>query len=377
MRVLIVGAGIAGLSLGIALRRIGADAELVDVTEDTEGASIGLTGRAVDVLAELGVLDACAAAGRVLGPGRSVFDEMRDEYGNRLVIPGPPGPPRPPAPPTGLPSAITIYRPELARILRAAADDAGASRRVGPTVEALRQDADGVDVTFTDGTTGRYDLVVGADGVRSTVRRLIHGEEIQPIYTGHMSLRWILRDGPDGEPGFYTRTGGMVAIAPLPGGVTYLATGLDMPNERVDPATARQLLRDALAPYPAPYLQALRDAVTEDQVVLARPFEWLLVPEPWHRGRVTVIGDAAHATTALLSSGGGMALEDAAVLAQELAAASTPEKALDAFMTRRLDRVRTVVEVSVQLLEMQTSNADQRAIGAARGRALGLLAQPY
>ncbi len=367
--VLIVGAGIAGTSLAAALGQQGVRTEVIDVDERTVGAHIGLTNRAVDVLAELGVLDAVIEAGSAMDG--SVFSRMFTATGDPLPVPPPP------RPDTDLPAAVGVYRPELARVLGDAARAAGATFRYGVSVEALVSDVEGVDVTFTDGRTGRYGLVVGADGVRSKVRALLH-PDVRPNYTGVVALRWMLHEEPPGQPGFYNTFTEMVAIAPVKGGWTYVATGAESPEgHHVDQAEARQLLREVLARFPAPAPSALRDKLTDDQTVLAHPYEWVLVPPPWHRGRIALIGDAAHATTAHLSSGGGMALEDAVVLAQELTRDRPVEQALAVFTARRFERVKTVVDASVRLLEMHQAGESPMAMGSIRTQATLTLIQPY
>jgi len=368
-RVLIVGAGIAGTSLGAALGHHGISSEVIDLDDHTDGAHIGLTNRAVDVLAELGVLDAAVEAGTVMSG--SVFGRMFLATGEPLPVPPPP------RTDTGLPASVGIYRPELARILVDAAKAAGAVFRYGLSVESFHQDSAGVDVTFTDGSTGRYDLVVGADGVRSKVRELLH-PKARPRYTGVVALRWMLDEEPPGQPGFYNSQTEMVAIAPVKGGRTYVATGAPSPEgHRVDQREARAMLRDVLSRFPAPAPTALREKLSDHHTVLVHPYEWILVPEPWYRGRVMLIGDAAHATTAHLSSGGGMALEDAVVLAQELAEADTVERAFAAFMKRRFARVKVVVDASVRLLEMHQAGESPMAMGALRTQATTALIDPY
>jgi 2-polyprenyl-6-methoxyphenol hydroxylase-like FAD-dependent oxidoreductase len=340
----------------------------VDVRDRPDGASIGLTGRAVDALEELGLLGDCADAGNVLRD--SVFARMYDQAGRPL-----PGPP-PVRADDRLPAAIVIHRAELARILRSHAERNGASVRIGTTAAALEQGPDQVEVTFTHGATGTYDLVVGADGVHSRIRGLVH-PNLAPRYTGHMSLRWLLTDGPTGEPGFYNSPQSVVIVGRLPGDLTYVSTGADLPNTRITPEQARQEMRRCLAPFTAPYLRELHARCDDTADIIVRPYEWLLVPPPWHRGRVTLIGDAAHATTAHLSSGGAMALEDAVVLARELTRTPDLDQALDAFMNRRIDRVRTVVETSVELLAMDQRHEHPRVLGMTRAKAMSLLASPY
>ncbi|HTO55375.1 MAG TPA: FAD-dependent monooxygenase [Myxococcota bacterium] len=371
---LVVGGGIAGLSAAISLGKRGVACSVIDLYGHTEGASIGITSRAVHALEELGVLDECRANGIALEGGGSIFDRMFDSAGNLL-----PAPPRPPMNvDTRLPAAVTIFRPELARILRAAAQAAGASYRTGVSVESLKNLADGVEVQLSDGSTGSYDLVIGADGTRSAIRGMIHGPEVRERYTGAMSFRWLLAGGPPIQPGFYAHADQtLVVIGRLRGEITYLATGGDMENRRVEPPEARRFVADILAKYAAPYLVSLRERLDDRQEIIVRPFEWILVPAPWHRGRVTLLGDAAHSSTAHLSAGGGMALEDSVVLGQELERAATVEAGLDAFMARRMPRATLVVETGVKLIELQQAKAPLAVSGMTRGRALMALAQPY
>ncbi|GGM94731.1 hypothetical protein GCM10011609_35240 [Lentzea pudingi] len=367
--VLIVGAGIAGTALATALGRLGVHSEVIDVDDRTVGAHIGLTNRAVDVLSEIGVLDEVVEAGSAQQD--NVFIRMYTEDGQAIPVPPPP------RPDTDLPASIGIYRPTLSEILVRAASAAGATVRRGISVSSFSQDDTGVDVTFTDGSTGRYPLVVGADGVRSRVRELVH-PDLTPHYTGVAALRWMLDEEPPGPVGFYNTRTEMVAVAPVKGGLTYVATGAESPEgHRVDAGEARDLLRSVLARFPAPVTSALLAKLTDDQNVLVHPYEWIMVPPPWHRGRIALIGDAAHATTAHMSSGGGLALEDAAVLAQELVAADSVEVALDQFTARRFERVKLVVDASVKLLEMHQAGASQMEMGMLRTKATAALIQPY
>jgi naringenin degradation protein FdeE len=371
-RVLVVGAGLAGLSLAISLGRAGVGVAVIDVTDQVERVGIGLIGRVMFALEELGVLTACRSTGWVLPGSTSIFTFMFDASGRPLTVP-------PLAEPvdTRLPGAIMMYRPELIRILREEALRHGATLRYGLTVQSMDQSPDAVDVGFTDGSTGRYDLVVGADGVRSRIRGLLHGHEVRPTYTGETSLRWVLNQAPTGSGGFYCAKGTIVAVSRLPHAMAFVSTGYSMPNTHVGQPEAVRLLRQVLDKFTAPYIVELRQRLAGDQEVNVRPYEWLLVEPPWHRGRVAIIGDAAHATTAHLTSIGGMAFEDAVVLGQELTRRSTVAEALDAFQRRRTERVRLVVDTSVELLRMQLEDADIRTTAGVRNHALARLAAPY
>jgi 2-polyprenyl-6-methoxyphenol hydroxylase-like FAD-dependent oxidoreductase len=320
----------------------------------------------------LGVLEDCRAGGTVVTGRGSLFNYMFDAAGERMEIP-----PSRVDRDRRLPAGIVIYRPDLIRILRAHAAAAGADLRYGVTVQSMDQTGEHVDVGFTDGRSNTYDLVVGADGIRSHVRALLFGQQVRPNYAGRISLVWMLPDAPRGPAGFYCSRGTLVAVSHLPGQLAYVATAYGMPYAQVTQPEAVRLLREVLDRFTAPHLVALRQRLSADQDVRVKPYEWLLVEPPWHRGRITVIGDAAHATTAHLTSIGGMAIEDGVVLAEELAGADSVEAALDTFQRRRIDRVRMVVRTSEQLLRMQLEDADQRDIALVRNKALSTLAGPY
>ncbi len=129
--------------------------------------------------------------------------------------------------------------------------------------------------------------------------------------------------------------------------------------------------------YTAPAIVELRKRLTPDADLICRPFEWILLSEPWYRGRSLLIGDAAHATTAHMGMGGGMALEDAVVLAQCLDKASTLQEAFETFMTRRLPRVRTVVETSVALSKLEQAKAPPLESRGLMKTAFEAISQPY
>ena len=108
-----------------------------------------------------------------------------------------------------------------------------------------------------------------------------------------------------------------------------------------------------------------------------RSLNALLVPAPWYRGRVVLIGDAAHATTPHIAYGAGMAIEDSVVLAEELSRSNSLTTAFDAFMARRFDRCKLVVETSLQLSEWEVDPPEDRSQHQQLvGRALAALAQP-
>jgi len=145
---------------------------------------------------------------------------------------------------------------------------------------------------------------------------------------------------------------------------------LPSPEER--PARMRELLSVF-----GGVVAEVRDTITEPEQVDVRKLYWLLMPPPWHRGRVLLIGDAAHATTPQLAMGGAIALEDGIVLGELLASETEPESALAKFMERRYERCKMVVQNSVQLSEWEKNAAEHEAdAGQLQTESFAALAAP-
>ena len=372
-KVLIVGGGIAGLSASITLARQGRRVRVVELYRQALGAAITITNRGIDALHALGILQECVAVSYVPQRGQSFFANAMNANGEPMALP-----PLPSRPEDGLPSFLCIYRPKLANVLAAAARSAGVEIEYGKTVRTVLQSDDSVQVIFSDESSDVFDLVIGADGINSTVRQYVC-PDVKGTYTGWMSLRAMFGEDTPGTAGFYFLGGhNAVVTIRLPGDGLYMATGFKMENRHLGDDEARELVADILAPCTAPLLQAMAQRLTEQVKVIARPYVWLLAPNPWHQQRVLLIGDAAHATTANLASGGVMALEDAMVLGEELAGQGSLTEALQSYSRRRYQRVKTVVNTSVELLHMQEDSAVQPAqIHAVRTKASSIMLEPY
>jgi 2-polyprenyl-6-methoxyphenol hydroxylase-like FAD-dependent oxidoreductase len=262
------------------------------------------------------------------------------------------------------------------RILADACSEAGVSFRFNMTVSAIAARGDTVDVTFTDGSQDTYDLVVGAD-----VRLLLWGEEPKPRLTGQSGQSvWratvprpaevtalnIYYGGPN-QPGFN----------PVSQKEMYVFLVENTPdNPRRPDHLLPQLLREQLAPYEGLLAQS-RDCITAPGQIVYRPIEAMLLPTPWHKGRVVLIGDAAHVPKPHLASGAGLAIEDAIVLSELLASDVSSDMALQRFTERRFDRCRMVVDNSVQIgaweLAPHAPGADPAGL---LDRSMAALAQP-
>jgi 2-polyprenyl-6-methoxyphenol hydroxylase-like FAD-dependent oxidoreductase len=127
-----------------------------------------------------------------------------------------------------------------------------------------------------------------------------------------------------------------------------------------DPKTWPDLLAAMLEPFPDPLVQSLIPYLQDKEAAADyRPLANLLVPAPWNRGRVVLIGDTVHATTPHLASGAGIGIESGIVLAEELARAGCLQEALDRFHARRWERCRMVIHNSERLCRIEMEHGDK------------------
>jgi 2-polyprenyl-6-methoxyphenol hydroxylase-like FAD-dependent oxidoreductase len=273
---------------------------------------------------------------------------------------------------------LGVYRPDFLQVLAEEAVRLGADIRKRITAASIEEVGEGARVIFTDGDARTYDLVVGADGINSRTREMLFPEAEKPAYTGQMSIRWMA-PGPfvEGE-GWYHSPVGRLGFYYIPQGEVYMPAVISRPEmARLSDDEVHAVFTDLLDSYSAGPLVELRGRLTADAKLICRPFEWILLREPWYTGRVLLIGDAAHATSAHMGMGGGMALEDSVVLGQCVSAAKTLPEAFDAFMARRFERVKMVVETSVGLSRLEQADAPPSENVALLTRAFSMISQPY
>ena len=370
-KVLIVGGGIAGLSAAIALSRNGVACDVLEIGEDPAGASLSLSGRAIDALEELGVYQECYDTGAPFTPQMS-SPMMLDAAGNPLGAPAV----RPPI--ANAKTPIGVFRPTFARVLEAAALKAGAKVEKGLTVEKIENGANSVSVVLSTGEHRTYDFVIGADGIMSKVRTLLFPEAAAPEYSGQMSVRWMI-PGPaiDGEAWYVGRSGRLGFFHMPKQNLVYAPIVFTMPDIKLSQEEAYSRVKEFLSDFTAPAVINLRNYLKPDSTFICRAFRFHLVGSPWYRGRTLLIGDAAHATTAHMGMGAGMALEDSVVLGQCIAGADTLAAALSTFMERRFERVRTVAETSLTLSKMEQSGAPNSEYMAILGAAYAKISKPY
>lgn len=328
MKILIAGAGIAGLAMAIALRNRGMAFDMVEREPgDTgRGAGIYLPGNSVRALARLGLIDRVREiASRI--DVQQIFD-ARGRLLNEIDLSSfwrPCG------------GCLSLSRSALQRVLSDAL--AEAPIRYGLSVLRLQQESAGTVVTFSDGTRRTYDLVIGADGIQSTVRSAVFGRE-EPVDLGIASWRTITdnRFGITGWTAMLGRSRTLLAI-PVDAGRLYIYADIAADDGAFSGATADTVR--ALFSSIAPPLHPIIDSLDPTAIIHAGRLREVPA-QRMHKGGVVLIGDAAHATSPSMAQGAGMALEDALVLAEVLSETSEVEAGLSAFSARRLGRIQWV-----------------------------------
>jgi FAD-dependent urate hydroxylase len=320
-RVLVVGAGLAGLAAAQTLAQAGFAVEVVERQPawDEAGTGIYLPGNASRALRALGLEQAVSDRGVAI-PRQLVSDDR-----GRLLVEvdlaelwhgvGP---------------CLALPRVDLHAVLLEGAR--GVPIRMGADVRALRQQDGTVSVEFGDGAAGDYDLVVGADGIRSSVRRLAFGEEATARPVGQVGWRFVTAC-PPGSTTWSVLLGHRTAFLTIPIGNDRVYCYCDVVSSSGE--DSHQDLGRLFSAFAEPVPELL-DSIAERDLHRASIEEVTL--DPWVRGRVLLVGDAAHATSPNMAEGAAMALEDALVLAECLGRLESIPAALSAFEARRRPR---------------------------------------
>lgn len=367
----IAGAGIAGLATAILLAEAGVEVDVYESKPEISalGSGITLQGNALRSFARLGIWDQVQTKYwpqdllglRAPGPDAAVIAVVPDAKTG--------GP--------DFPAAAGMYRPDLAQIMLDRATSLGARVHFGTVVTALTQDADGVDLTLSDGSTSRVDLLVGADGLNSSIRSMI-GIDVTPQPTGMGIWRAFVP-----RPKEVTHTdlyyGGPMYIAgycPTSDDMMYAYLVEDKQDRTgVTPEEGAEIMRAASLAYGGPWNE-IRESLGRDSRVNYTWFTSHLIDGPWNRGRVVLIGDAAHSCPPTIAQGGAQAAEDALVLVDILTRAEQVDDVVwEEFTARRLERARTIVEASVQLGQWQLDH-EQGDVPALMGRIAALTSVP-
>ncbi len=336
-----VGGGIAGLVGSIAARRTGLSAAIIERDADwtPKGAGMHLYSNAIRALDSIGVGEAIVAAGSCHVD--YLYSDGFDTHEVRVEYPRLAGDDRP-----GL---CLIQRTVLHQVLVDAARAAGVDIHLGTSVDRWEQQQTHVDASLSDGRDLKAALLVGADGIRSQIRREEFGA-IPPTHTGQGIWRALLPRHPDSiDPKIMFSGGGkMFGVVPVDDATVYLMMG-EPAQEGVRFAEADFVTTlhesfshfGGLAPW---YLERI---VEPDQVIFTA-IEEVHIDLPWHRGRVLLIGDAAHASAPYLAQGAAMAIEDGVVLADEMSKGGDIESIIDRFTARRFPRAAMIQSTSIE-----------------------------
>jgi 2-polyprenyl-6-methoxyphenol hydroxylase-like FAD-dependent oxidoreductase len=338
-RALIVGAGIGGLAAGIALRRAGWSVVVAERAREVRevGAGIALWANGIAALEWLGVGAEVGRDGLVLPP-----PSLRTDQGEILFTGGIDSAAK------GRSLVLVMHRADLQQILLRALRRSGGRVLCDTPIRDLTQDVGGVTVGFDGDEPVRADLVIGADGIMSTVRAQLHGEGA-PRYAGYTAWRAVVTGDTNriATSESWGR-GARFGMAPLSDGRTYwFATKDASEGARSSDGEKAELLRTFGSWHDpiARLIEATDEALIMRHDVYDRP-----PLAEWGRGRVTLVGDAAHPMTPNLGQGACQALEDAVALARALRAPGEipVSEALRTYETMRRERAHAYVRRSRQ-----------------------------
>jgi 2-polyprenyl-6-methoxyphenol hydroxylase-like FAD-dependent oxidoreductase len=325
MRVIVVGGGIGGLSAAIALRLAGHEPVVLErSSRGPAGAGITLFANAMRALDRLGLAAALEARG-----ARARRSAILTADGDALGE----------VPADILDGTIAIQRTDLHAVLAEAAGEV----RLGVEVTSVEQDGQSVVARVADGTEERGELLVGADGLNSVVRRTI--ADVRPRYAGYTAWRGM-SDVPV-DPGRLTESWGVgerFGLVDVGGGRTYWFATKNAAEGEADESGGR---KEEIArrfthwhdPIPAVAAAAEEDAILRNDVSYLEPLS------RWSDGRIVLLGDAAHATTPGVGQGAALAIEDAVVLAAKLGGGD-PAAPLAEYEAARRSRADAILKMS-------------------------------
>lgn len=330
MRITIIGGGIGGLTTAIAMRRRGHEVNVYERAPELREAGAGITlwPNAMRILFDLGVGEAVASRGVRFGSatirsadGRVLSESKPDALERHFDAP-----------------TIALHRADL----HAALLEALPRNIIHLGAECRAVDAERAEVEFVDGTRVRSELVIGTDGIHSAVRRHLF-PAIQPRYSGYTGWRGITMRAnvPAGET---WGRGARFGIVPIGHGRVYWFATRNAPAGVTYSADEnRAILLETFGEWHAPIRElissTLPHAILHNDIIDIAPFD------TWHRGRAVLLGDAAHPTTPNLGQGACMAIESAAVLAEELSRSDVDE-AIASYVRQRVPRVARITNES-------------------------------
>ena len=337
LKAIVVGAGMAGLATGIALRQAGYEVEIYEKTSKLRpaGAGISLWSNGIKILNKLGLGKEVAAIGGQMNrmeylthKGESLNDvnllPLMEQVGQR---------------------PYPVSRTDLQQMMLDAFGEADV--RMGMRCVEVKQDTDSATAIFEDGSTATGDVVIGADGIHSVIREYITGEKIEPRYADYVNWNGIVDASPDLAENdvwvIYVGEGKRASMMPIGGNRFYFFMGCPKPKgTKVAPENIRAELKETFAGWAQP-VQNLIEKLDPEQVNRLEisdidPLSTLV------KGRIALVGDSGHATTPTLGQGGCQAMEDAEVLCRYLVTTNiSVEDSLKRYEAERKERVSKLV----------------------------------
>jgi 2-polyprenyl-6-methoxyphenol hydroxylase-like FAD-dependent oxidoreductase len=349
LRILIVGAGVAGLTLASMLQQRDMHPTVIEDAEDFGkiGYVIILMSAGGRILKGLGVhdqlhqhgvwvrrYDIANTDGEILRQHK-VAEEFAGLFGD----------------------SFSIYRPALVDVIKQSMKDQSVIR-MGTTVDAIEQNNDEVHVTFSDGSTGTFDLVVGTDGLHSKVRQLVWGE-VPMTYSGLHGWAWWGEKKPEFENRAleYWGTGGAFGLYPTEDRLCVVGVVETEPGEADDPANRKERIREIFGDWGGWVPYGLEQLDTMDTDKIFHDDFWYGNQENWYKGRVVLAGDSVHSFSPISGMGASMAMESASVLAEELCYVDSRfiDQALSKYQERRKLRVVTLQQQAQSFGDLVTS----------------------
>lgn len=310
MKVIVIGAGVGGTSAALALQKLGHDVVVYDRMRENRpvGAALSLWSNGVKVLNWLGLGPQVAALGGLMDD-MAYYDGHTGEELCRFSL-------APVTAQTGQ-RPYPVARADLQQLMM---DAVGPTNiRLGKQLVGLADDGVTVTATFADGSTDTADMLIGADGARSIVRDYVTepgGIRPERRYSGYVNFNGLVaadeRIGPLDQWTTYVGDGKRCAVMPVAGDRFYFFVDVPGPSGVIEDRMAA--LEDAFGSWGAPGVRALLDGIDPDES-LNRVEIWDIDPfDTWVRGRVAILGDAAHNTAPDIGQGACSALEDSFAL---------------------------------------------------------------
>ncbi|MCC3770526.1 FAD-dependent monooxygenase [Streptomyces sp. UNOC14_S4] len=349
-KAIVVGAGIGGLTAAVSLRKAGLDVEVYERASELKAAGSGLSvmSNALAALDSIGIDLGLEKRGAVLeqyhvrtARGRLIREFPFPEIISRIGVP-----------------SVLITRSDLQQALLEAAEGIPIELGVTATEFETHEDGNGVTVRFEDGREAHGDVLIGADGFNSVVRRQLVGPGEPSKDSGYIVwLAIVPFEHPRFTPGSVTHywgSGKRFGLVDMGGGRLYWWGTRNMPAERSRNwrGGKAEILR-SYAGWADEVQQAIRR--TPEESIIAVPSRDRPFLERWGKGPVTLLGDAAHPMLTSLGQGSGMAMEDAAVLGRVLGSATDLTRGLRRYEDERRERARGMVAASRGISDFEQS----------------------